>query len=84
MLTFVRGHNGATENAGHENVAQSKMQGFKMRDMKMQKKTAGVENEGHGLKITGDCLAPRIYKYILTCLLAYSTRIYFLLFMAKS
>ena len=24
---------GATENAGHENVAQSKMQGWKMRDM---------------------------------------------------
>jgi len=71
LLTFVRGHNGATENAGHENVTQSKMQGWKMRDMKMRKKTAGGGNEGHGLKITGDCLAPRIHKYtyLLTCLL---------------
>jgi len=29
---------GATENAGHKNVAQSTMQGWKMRDMRMRHK----------------------------------------------
>ena len=38
---------GATENARHENTGQSKMQGWKMRDMKMRHHVAGVENARH-------------------------------------
>jgi len=37
---------GATENARHENTGRSKMQGWKMRDMKMRHHVAGVENAG--------------------------------------
>ena len=37
---------GATENARHENTGRSKMQGWKMRDMKMRDQIAGVENAG--------------------------------------
>ena len=35
---------GATENARHENTGRSKMQGWKMRDMKMRDQIAAVEN----------------------------------------
>ena len=38
---------GATENARHENTGRSKMQGWKMRDMKMRHHVAGVENARH-------------------------------------
>ena len=37
---------GATENARHENTGRSKMQGWKMRDIKMRDQIAGVENAG--------------------------------------
>ena len=37
---------GATENARHENTGRSKMQGWKMRDMKMRHQFARVENAG--------------------------------------
>ena len=37
---------GATENARHENTGRSKMQGWKMRDMKMRHQNARVENVG--------------------------------------
>ena len=37
---------GATENARHENTGRSKMQGWKMRDMKMRHQNARVENAG--------------------------------------
>jgi len=37
---------GATENARHENTGRSKMQGWKMRDMKMRGQIAGVETAG--------------------------------------
>ena len=37
---------GATENARHENTGRSKMQGWKVRDMKMRDQIAGVENAG--------------------------------------
>ena len=37
---------GATENARHENTGRSKMQGWKMRDMKMRDQIAEVENAG--------------------------------------
>jgi len=43
----ITGLKGATENAGHENVAHSKMQRWEIRDMKMRHKTAGVENAVH-------------------------------------
>ena len=39
-------HYGATENARHENTGQSKMQGWKMRDMKTWDQIAGVKNAG--------------------------------------
>ena len=39
-------YSGATENARHENTGRSKMQGWKMRDMKMRDQIAGVENAG--------------------------------------
>jgi len=38
--------NGATENARHENTGRSKMQGWKIRDMKMRDQFARVENAG--------------------------------------
>jgi len=41
-----RRHEGATENARHENTGRSKMQVWKMRDMKMRDQIAGVENAG--------------------------------------
>jgi len=34
---------GVSENAGHENVAQSKMQRWKTQNIKMWHKTAGME-----------------------------------------
>ena len=37
---------GATENARHENTGRSKMQGWKVRDMKMRDQIAGVETAG--------------------------------------
>ena len=37
---------GATENARHENTGRSKMQGWKMRDMKMRDQIAGMETAG--------------------------------------
>ena len=37
---------GATENARHENTGRLKMQGWKMRDMKMRDQFARVENAG--------------------------------------
>jgi len=37
---------GATENARHENMGRSKMQGWKMRDVKMRDQFARVENAG--------------------------------------
>jgi len=37
---------GATENAGVENMAQSKMQGWKTREWKTWHQIAGVENTG--------------------------------------
>ena len=38
---------GATENARHENMGRSKMQGWKMRDMNLRHQIAGVENARH-------------------------------------
>ena len=38
---------GATENARHENTGRSKMQGWKMQDMKMRDQFARVENAGN-------------------------------------
>ena len=37
---------GATENARPENAGRSKMQGWKMRDLKIRHQYAGVENAG--------------------------------------
>ena len=45
-FTAAAGLSGATENARHENTGRSKMQGWKMRDMKMRDQFARVENAG--------------------------------------
>jgi len=37
---------GATENAKPENAGRSKMQGWKMRDLKIRHQNAGAENAG--------------------------------------
>ena len=46
LWSRVYGHEGATENARHENTGRSKMQGWKMRDMKMRDQIAEVETAG--------------------------------------
>ena len=47
VVSVVAIQYGTSENAGHENLAQSKMQGWILRDMKIQHKNAGMENEAH-------------------------------------
>ena len=63
---------GATENVGHENVAQSNMQGWKMWDMNMRHKKAAVEKcKTWKMRETLNMWSRKCINWLVNCLIAW-------------